>query len=71
MYVIFVHSTPGKEGSVGEAGEWSHTCTLETFWLYPLALSMLTYCNFQVNRVSGETFYAFLAFFTTIKEVIF
>ena len=33
-------------GSVGGAGEWSHTCTLGTFLLCPLALSMPTYSNF-------------------------
>ena len=70
--------TPGKEsllravsvctkttlirGNVVVAGEWSHTCTLGTFLLYPLALSMPTYSNFQINRTSGETFNFFVFF---------
>ena len=33
-------------GSVGGAMEWPHTCTLGTFLLCPLALSMPTYSNY-------------------------
>ena len=58
-------------GSVGGAGGghilvgWGH------FLLCPLALSMPTYSNFQINGASGETFKVFVAIFTTIKDVIF
>ena len=50
--------TPGTEStkttlinsSVGVAGEWSPTCMLGTYLLCLLALSMLTYNNFQICR---------------------
>ena len=42
-------------GSVGGAGEWTHTCTLGTFLLCALAISMTTYSNFQINGASVET----------------
>ena len=35
-----------SKGSVGGAGELSHSCTLGTFLFCPLALSMPTYSNF-------------------------
>ena len=34
-------------------------------------ISMPTYSNFQINDASGETFKFFVAFFNTIKVVIF
>ena len=47
-------------GSVGVAGggggAWSYSCTFGTFLLCPLALSMPTYSNFQINGASEEAF---------------
>ena len=55
----------------GGAGVRSHTCTLRTFLLWPLAFNMSIYSNFQINGASGEIFKVFVAIFTTIKVVIF
>ena len=39
---------------MGWAGAGPPTSKLETFLLWPLALSMPIYRNFQINEVSGE-----------------
>ena len=40
------------------------------YLLCPLALSMPTYSNFQINGPSAETFKVFVVIFTTIKVAI-
>ena len=70
-YVSVCTKTILISGSVGGAGEWPHTCMLRAFLLCPLALSMPTYSNFQINGTLGETFKFFVDIFTTIKVVIF
>ena len=41
-------------GGVGFAGAGPPTSKLGTFLLWPLALSMPIYSNFQINGASGE-----------------
>ena len=49
------YKTTLNTGSVGWAGAAPPTCELGKFLSWPLALSMSTYSNFQINGASGET----------------
>ena len=49
------YKTTQNTGSVGRAGAAPPTYKLGKFLSWPLALSMSTYSNFQINRASGET----------------
>ena len=82
MPSMLIHDTLGKisilravsvcnettliNGSVGGAGEWSHTCTLGTFLLCPLAQSMPICINFKINGASEETKYLLKRLFCTV-----
>ena len=65
--VFVCNETAQVSGSVGGAGEWTHTCTLVTYLLCPLALSIPTYSNFQINGASGETFFQKISTFIVVK----
>ena len=64
------YKTSLNTGSVGWAGAAPPTYKLGKFLSWPLALSMSTYSNFQINGASGETFKVFVTIFTTIKVAI-
>ena len=49
------YKTTQNTGSVGRAGAAPPTYKLGKFLSWPLALSMSTYSNFQINGASGET----------------
>ena len=48
------YKTTLNKGSVGRAGATPPTYKLGKFLSWPLALSMSTYSNFQINGASGE-----------------
>ena len=50
-----LHCLQQNTGSVGRAGAAPPTYKFGKFLSWPLALSMSTYSNFQINRASGET----------------
>ena len=49
------YKTTQNTGSVGRAGAATPTYKLRKFLSWPLALSMSTYSNFQINGASRET----------------
>ena len=55
MFQSVRYKTTLNTGSVGWAGAAPPTCELGKFLSWPLALSMSTYSNFQINGASGET----------------
>ena len=54
------YKTSLNTGGVGQAGAAPPTSKLEKFLSWPLALSMSTYSNFQINGASGAVSYTHL-----------